>query len=88
VEASLYSSAFPGKMPQFSASIAGHLGPCVRILVPSIEIARVLSPSGSMVLLLYLEVSSVVSLPLGTHLFIEVVTTLLHCYFHVDRGVV
>ena len=59
-------SGIPWQNPLFPVSIAGHLRPCIRVLASPIVIARVLTPSGSKVLLLHLEVPSVVLLPLGT----------------------
>ena len=75
-------------MSRFSASIAGHLGPGVGILAPTVENTQVLSPNGSTALILRPEGSPIISLPLGTLLFNEVMTALLHCSFYVDRSVI
>ena len=87
-EAPLQLTGIPWRNALASRKHSGHLRPCIKVLASPIVIAHGLTPRGSTVLLLHVEVPLIIPLPLGTPLLVEVIVSLFHRSSYVDRSVV
>ena len=87
-KAPLHQVAFSSVVTQFPISVARYLWLCIRMLASPINTVRVLILGRPTIFLLQLEVASVIPLPLGSQLLIEIVTPLFHRPLYIDCSVV